>query len=111
MKTRLVDGIEVQRGSGNVFADLGLPDADKLKIKTGLVIEIRKAMRALALTQQDAAKRMGITQPKVSDMVRGDFTNLSERKLMDCLTRLGYDIEIKVRPAQAEIGQLVFAAA
>jgi predicted XRE-type DNA-binding protein len=111
MKTRLVDGIEVQSSSGNVFADLGLADADKLKIKTGLVIEIRNAMRTLGLTQQDAAKRMGITQPKVSDMVRGDFSNLSERKLMDCLTRLGYDIEIKVRPAKAEIGHLVFAAA
>ena len=111
MKTRLVDGIEVQSSSGNVFADLGLADADKLKIKTGLVIEIRNAMRTLGLTQQDAAKRMGITQPKVSDMVRGDFSNLSERKLMDCLTRLGYDIEIKVRPAKAEIEHLVFAAA
>lgn len=41
------DGVEVQRSSGNVFADLGLPDADKLKIKTGLVIEIRKAMKRL----------------------------------------------------------------
>ena len=111
MKTRLVDGVEVRRGSGNVYADLGLPDAEKLKIKTGLVIEIRKAMRNLSLTQQDAAKRMGITQPKVSDMMRGDFTNLSERKLMDCLTRLGYDIEIKVRPAKAEVGHLMFAAA
>ena len=111
MKTRLIDGIEVQRGSGNVFADLGLADAEKLKIKTGLVIEIRKAMRNLGLTQQDAAKRMGITQPKVSDMMRGDFTNLSERKLMDCLTRLGYDIEIKVRPAKAEIGHLLLATA
>lgn len=111
MKTRLVGGVEVQSGSGNVFADLGLADADKLKIKTGLVIEIRNAMRTLGLTQQDAAKRMGITQPKVSDMLRGDFTNLSERKLMDCLTRLGYDIEIKVRPAKAEIGHLVFAPA
>ena len=111
MKTRLIDGIEVQRGSGNVFADLGLVDADKLKIKTGLVIEIRKAMRKLGLTQQEAAKRMGITQPKVSDMVRGDFTNLSERKLMDCLTRLGYDIEISVRPASAPVGHLILAAA
>lgn len=99
MKDRLIDGVEVRRGSGNVYADLGLPDAEKLKIKTGLVIEIRKAMRGLGLTQQEAAKRMGITQPKVSDMMRGDFTNLSERKLMDCLTRLGYDIEISVRPA------------
>ena len=77
MKKRLIDGTEVQRSSGNVFADLGLPDADKLKIKSGLVIEIRKAMRRLGLTQQEAAKRMGITQPKVSDMMRGDFTNLS----------------------------------
>lgn len=111
MKTQLVEGIEVLRGSGNVFADLGLVNADKLKIKTGLAMEIRKAIRTHGLTQQDAAKRMGITQPKVSDMMRGNFTNLSERKLMDCLIRLGYDIEISVRPAKAEIGQLMLAAA
>ena len=111
MKKRIIDGIEVQRSSGNVFADLGLPDADKLKIKSGLVIEIRKAMRQQGLTQQEAAKRMGITQPKVSDMMRGDFSNLSERKLMDCLNRLGYDIEIKVRPASDPVGHLVLAIA
>jgi predicted XRE-type DNA-binding protein len=111
MKARLMDGVAVHRGSGNVFADLGLPDAKKLKIKTGLVIVIRKAIATLGLTQQAAAKRMGITQPKVSDMMRGDFSNLSERKLMDCLTRLGYDIEIKVRPAKAEIGHLMLATA
>ena len=111
MKNRLMNGVEVQQGSGNMYADLGLPGAEKLKIKTGLVIEIRKAMRKLGLTQQQAAKRMGITQPKVSDMMSGDFTNLSERKLMDCLTRLGYDIEISVRPAKSEYGQLILAAA
>jgi predicted XRE-type DNA-binding protein len=111
MKTRLVDGVEVHQGSDNVFADLGLADADKLKIKTGLVIEIRKAMRSRGLTQQSAALRMGVTQPKVSDMMRGDFTNLSERKLMDCLTRLGYDIEIKVRPAKSDQGHLLLALA
>ena len=92
MKSRLIDCVEVQRSSGNVFSDLGLPDADKLKIKTGLVIEIIKAIRHRGLTLQDAAKRMGVSQPKVSDMMRCDFSNLSERKLMDCLTRLGYDI-------------------
>ena len=111
MKTRRIEGVEVHRGSGNVFADLGLPDAEKLKIKTGLVIEIRKAMKSLGLTQQEAAKRMGITQPRVSGMMRGDFTNLSERKLMDCLTRLGYDVEISVRPAKTEIGHLLLATA
>ena len=110
MKKRLIDGIEVHRSSGNVFADLGLPDAEKLKIKSGLVIEIRKAMQKLGLTQLEAGKRMGIAQPKVSDMMRGDFTNLSERKLMDCLTRLGYDIEIKVKPAKKAVGHLMLAA-
>ena len=111
MKKRLIDGIEVTRGSGNVFADLGLPDADKLKIKSGLVIEITRAVRKLGLTQEKAAKRMGITQPKLSGMMRGDFSNLSERKLMDCLNRLGYDIEIKVKPASEAVGHWVSAIA
>lgn len=106
MQKRTIEGVEVQRSSGNVFADLGLPNAEKLKIKTGLVIEIRKAMRALGLTQQAVAERMGIPQPKVSGMMHGDFTNLSERKLMDCLNRLGYDIEIKVRPVTGPVGYL-----
>ena len=111
MKDQAIDGTEVQHSCGNVFADLGLPDAEKLKIKTDLVIEIRKAIRRLDLTQQAAAKRMGLSQPKVSDMMRGDFSNLSERKLMDCLNRLGYDIEIKVKPSAAALGHLVLAVA
>lgn len=106
-----IDGTKVEWNSGNVFADLGLPDADKLKIKSGLVIEITKAIRHLKLTQKAAAERMGIPQPKVSAMLRGDFANLSERKLMDCLNRLGYDIEIKVRPALAPTGHLMLAVA
>jgi predicted XRE-type DNA-binding protein len=111
MAKRIIDGIEVEIGSGNVFADLDLHDAEKLKIKSGLVIEITKAVRKLGLTQDEAARRMGITQPKVSGMLRGDFSNLSERKLMDCLNRLGYDIEIKVRPAAEPLGHLVLAVA
>jgi predicted XRE-type DNA-binding protein len=106
-----INGIEVEMGSGNVFADLGLPDADKLKIESGLVIEITKAMRTMGITQKAASERMGISQHNVSAMLRGDFTNLSERKLMDCLNRLGYDIEIKVRPAAAPVGHLVLAVA
>ena len=66
-------------------------------------------MHRLGLTQQEAARRMGITQSKVSDMMRGDFSNLSERKLMDCLNRLGYDIEIKVRPASRTVEHLILA--
>jgi predicted XRE-type DNA-binding protein len=107
MRKRIVDGIKVEIGTGNVFADLGLPDADKLKIKSGLVFEITKAMRRMNLTQAAAAERMGIPQPKVSGMLRGDFSNLSERKLMDCLNRLGYDIQIKVKPTKSSVGRLM----
>ena len=111
MKKRTIDGIDVELSSGNVFADLRLPDAEKLKIKSGLVIEITKAIRRLNLTQAEAAERMGITQPKVSALLRGEFSNLSERKLMDCLNRLGYDIEIKVRLATKRVGHLRLAIA
>jgi predicted XRE-type DNA-binding protein len=111
MKKRLVHDVEEHRSSANVFEDLRVPNAEKLKIKTGLVIEIRKAMKKLDLTQQETAARMGLTQPKVSAMMRGNFRNLSECKLIDCLTRLGYEIEIKVCPAKADIGHLQLATA
>jgi predicted XRE-type DNA-binding protein len=111
MKKRMIDGTEVELGSGNVFADLGLAEAEKLKIKSGLVIEITRALRRLDLTQEEAGRRIGIPQPKVSRMLRGDFTNLSERKLMACLNRLGYDIEIKVKRAAEPVGQLTLAVA
>lgn len=109
MAKRIIEGIEVETGTGNVFADLGLRDAEKLKIKSGLVIEITRAIRKLGLTQEEAGRRMGIPQPKVSAMLRGDFSNLSERKLMECLNRLGYDIEIKVKPARESVGRLTLA--
>ncbi len=109
MKKRIVDSVEVEAGSGNVFADLGLPDPEKLKIKSGLALEITKAIRRLNITQADAARRMGISQPKVSDLLRGEFANLSERKLMTCLNRLGYDINIHLRPTGKAIGVVSLA--
>ncbi len=111
MTKRTVTQIEYERSSGNVFRDLGLPDADELKIKSGLSIEITRAIRRLGLTQQEAGQQMGISQAKVSGLMRGDFTNLSESKLMECLNRLGYDIEIKLRPARKGTGQRTLAVA
>jgi len=111
MRKRVVKGLEVEMSSGNVFADLGLRGAEKLKIKSGLVIQIVKAVRRLGLSQEEAGRRMGLPQPKVSGLFRGDFANVSERKLMDCLNRLGYDIEIKVKPASEAVGHLVLAIA
>ena len=111
MNKRMIDGVEVEMSSGNVFADLDLADADKLKIKSGLVIEISKAVRNLGLSQEEAGRRMGLPQPKLSGLFRGDFSNVSERKLMDCLNRLGYDIEIKVKPSTEPVGHLLLAVA
>ena len=111
MTKRIIDGIEVETGSGNVFADLGLPEAEKLKVKSGLEVEIVKAVRRLDLTQEEAAQRMGLTQPKISALLRGDFTNFSERKLMDCLNRIGYDIEIRVKRANRRAGRLTLEVA
>jgi predicted XRE-type DNA-binding protein len=111
MATRVFDGIEVEASSGNVFADLGLAGAEQLKIKSGLVIEITRAVRRLSLTQEEAGRRMGISQAKVSGMMRGVFSNLSEQKLMECLNRLGYDIEIKLTPAADSVGHRSLALA
>ncbi|MCB5364473.1 XRE family transcriptional regulator [Pusillimonas sp. CC-YST705] len=111
MSKRIVEGIDVEASSGNVFADLELPDADKLQIKSGLTVEIAKAICERGLTQAEAAKQMGLTQPKVSSLLRGEFSNFSERKLMDCLNRLGYDIEIRVRETAEPIGHLVLTHA
>jgi predicted XRE-type DNA-binding protein len=111
MKKRVLDGVEIEIGSGNVFADLGLPRAEQLKIKSGLVIEITRAVRRLDLTQEEAGRKMGISQAKVSGLMRGDFSNLSERKLMECLNRLGYDIEIKLSPAVDSVGRRTLAVA
>lgn len=84
-------------------------DMDKLKIKVTLATQIAGAVKRLGLTQEEAAKRMGLPQPKVSAVMRGEFGNISERKLMECLNGLGYDIEIKVRPASQPRGHLMLA--
>lgn len=107
----VIDGVEIEQGSGNVFADLGLRDAEKLNVKSGLMIEIARAIRESGLTQDEAGRRMGLTQPKVSALLRGDFTNFSERKLMQCLNRLGYDIEITVKHTAAPVGHVTLAFA
>lgn len=88
MKTRIFDGVQVLEGSGNVFADLALPDADMLKIKTGIVMQIREAMRATGCNHLAAAERMGISPKKVSALMRGDFTHVPDRVLMQYLHRL-----------------------
>ncbi|MDR7342032.1 putative XRE-type DNA-binding protein [Pantoea alhagi] len=109
MVNKILDGVTVEMGSGNVYTDLGFHDAEKQKVKSGLAIEIIKNIRRLELSQTAAGERMGISQAKVSNLFRGDFTNLSERKLMECLNRLGCDIEIVIKPSASHTGHLKLA--
>ena len=86
-------------GSRNVYADLGLPDADEMLIKAQLVANIASIIEENGYTQTKAAAILGLTQPKLSRLLRGQFRGFSERKLMDCLTRLGRDVQIVIRNA------------
>ena len=90
--------LEYEVGSGNVFADLGLPDAEELKAKALLVIEIIQIIGTRGLKQADAAEIMGIDQPKVSQLMRGKLDGFSMERLYRFLNALGRDVEIVVTP-------------
>ena len=98
-KTKVIDGIKIHEGSGNVYADLGYPDAEEMLIKARLVLKISEIVRAKGLTQVETARLLGLTQPKVSALLLGQFRGVSERKLIDCLTSLGRDVQIVVKDA------------
>ena len=99
-------------GSGNVFADLGLKDADEALLKANLARELSRAIRALELTQKAAAAALGIDQPKISRIERGDFYGISAEQLMHFLTMLGRDVSIKVRAKKTKgRGKLTVEAA
>lgn len=89
----------IQRGSNNVYADLGMPDAEEMLIKAQLATKIGDIVRQRKLTQVQAAELLGITQPKLSGLLRGQFRGISETKMLECLTRLGRDVEIVVKAA------------
>ena len=88
----------LHRSSGNVFADIGLPNAEEHLIKAKLVIKIDALMKARRLKQSEAAELFGVKQPDVSKMLRGDFRQFSVERLMRFLVALGQDVELVVKP-------------
>lgn len=90
---------DIEAGSTNVYADLGLPDAEEMWIKAQLATKIGDIIKRRKLTQVQAAELLGITQPKLSGLLRGQFRGISETKMLECLTRLGRDIQIVVKSA------------
>ena len=102
-----VSDTAVEPGSGNVFADLGLPDADAHLVKAGLVTRIDAIVRQRGITQAEAARQLGLSQPDVSRLLRGDFREYSLERLLRLLTALGRDIDIVIRqPRSSTRGKL-----
>jgi len=89
--------IEIENGSANVYEDLGLPNAAEMQIKAILAAKIGEILKHRHLTQVQAAEILGMLQPKLSGMLRGQFRGISEAKMLDCMNRLGRDVEIVVR--------------
>ena len=108
MKTKT---IKIERGSGNVFADLGHPDAEARLLKANLVTRIDKIIRQRGLKQVEAAKLLGLSQPDISRLLRGSFREYSVGRLLRLLTALGRDVEIVIRkPRSHRPGRLSIEA-
>ncbi|MGH7663434.1 MAG: helix-turn-helix domain-containing protein [Gemmatimonadaceae bacterium] len=105
--------ISVTRGSGNIYADLGFENPAEELAKARLAMMIDDAIRERRLTQQAAAKFMGIDQPKVSHILHGRLGGFSTQRLIDFLTALGRDVDIvvKIPPRSRKKGRLRVAAA
>jgi predicted XRE-type DNA-binding protein len=93
-------------GSGNVFADLGLPNSEQELIKAQLTLQIYTILKSSGMTQAESAKILGVRQPQVSLLMRNRAGTFSVGRLIEFLTALRQDVEITVRPSRKEHGAL-----
>jgi len=98
MASRTEPSEKVTRGTGNVFADLGFADAAERESKLRLVYALNQVLDGRKLSQADAAKVLGVTQPKVSALRHYKLAGFSVERLMNLLTALDQDVEIAIRP-------------
>jgi predicted XRE-type DNA-binding protein len=83
-------------GSSNIFTDLGLEDADQLLTRTALGIQVMKTIRESGFSQQEAGKRLGLTQPDVSAIMRAKFRRFSQERLIGLLNKLEQKVTIHI---------------
>ena len=101
------------RGAGNIFADLGLPNAAEHQLKAVLVVQLKRLMAEREITQTEAAKMVEMKQPDLSKVLRGHFKLVSVEKLMRMLTAFDQDVEITIKPhrKRGEAGRITFVSA
>jgi len=95
-KSPAVESVEM--GSGNVFADLALPDPDERQLRVQLALRLNALLQTEGLTQAATAKRLGIAQPHVSDLKHYKLSRFSSERLLHYITLLDRDVEIFIRP-------------
>ena len=101
-KQEVMMSAEITRGSGNVFADLGLPDAPERQTKTQLALEVNEILKSRKLKQVDAGRVLGVPQSNVSALMNYRLDGFSVERLMSFLTSLDKDVEIVIRPSRKE---------
>jgi predicted XRE-type DNA-binding protein len=103
-----MEDIKLEKSSGNVFADIGLDESEERLAKSDLALKIAQIINKSHLSQTQAAKLLGITQPKVSAILSGQLKGFSLEKLMHLLCALDWDVEvvIKKKPKSREHGRL-----
>ncbi len=97
-------------GSGNIFADLGLPNAKEHQLKAALVVQLSRLIKERKLPQVEAAKLLGVKQPDLSNILRGHYRGYSLARLMRVLTAFDQDVELttKPHPKAGEAGRVIF---
>lgn len=97
--------INIEKGSTNVYADLGLENADDMLTKAKLATKIGQSIKNKKLTQKQAANIVGISQPKLSRLLRGDFHGISETKMLGIIAALGHEVHISISPVAVNVAQ------
>ena len=92
----------IEKSSGNIFADIGFANDQEMLVKANLALKISEIITQRRLTQMEAALVLGIPQPKLSKLLRGQFHGVSEVKMLECLNKLGRDIQIVIRKANRD---------
>src|ERR1700687_353702 len=102
MSPKTMSPNKVTRSSGNIFADIGLPNAFEHELKARIVLTLDRTIKALGFTQTAAADRIGIAQPDLSKILRGNFSGFSLERLLSAVMKLGSAVEIKIKAHRSD---------